>query len=75
MHRRRKQFHSGGAELVYSSSTRAVFGLASPHPTPHPRKIIFASLDTLRSFLGQFCKRYSNYLCTAALGRPVARIF
>ena len=28
----------------------------------------FKMLDTLISFLGQFCKRYTNHLYTAALG-------
>ena len=28
----------------------------------------FGILDAVRSFLGQFCKRYTNHLYTAALG-------
>ena len=36
-HRHKKQFHFGGAELVYCSSTRGFGGI--PPPLPSPRKI------------------------------------
>ena len=57
-----------GSNFILGGGGGANLRMAAPlgRSPPHPRKIKFASLNALRSFLGQFCKCYSNHQYTAA---------
>ena len=58
----------GSNFILGRPNLRMAAPLGCPPPIPS-QEIKFANLNTLRLFLGQFCKCYSNHLYAVALGR------